>query len=246
LSDTIPVSFVEHKWGQPHFNDIEVKISIDGNIFLGRGTDKDGDLALEKASSEAIERWCCHRLHASTVGCAVHSNELEASKNAQGEFIERLVFDQFIERGGNVTELFNMVNGQAYQKIRLWYINNSLSEKVVIAIAVHDNVPVAIGIGHAVQAQFAAEKAYVEALRNLAAFKHDPELFKKITSDNSDFWCCDPNFISDVLLKLEKSGSLLTIEVPSSETKTFRASQILGISSCPLYFSQAKKKRGED
>ena len=73
-------------WG---FHDFRVSIKIEGKIFVGRGIDKDADLAFVKAGAEALERFVCMEYKIPSNGVALHENLESAKANAKNELIER-------------------------------------------------------------------------------------------------------------------------------------------------------------
>lgn len=84
-------------WVQDYgFNlfDYAVSIKIDDREFEGRGTDSLEDLAIEKAVTEAIERYFVFidKNLSTTNGVAAHPIKEEAIKNAKYELIERDLF----------------------------------------------------------------------------------------------------------------------------------------------------------
>jgi ribosomal protein S12 methylthiotransferase accessory factor YcaO len=89
-------SLVQYDWPSRYLNgvyDFSVSVAVDGVEGLGRGLDRDRDLALEKACAEAIERYVCHRLGIDSIGVAV-SGESDAGTHAELETLERYYFDQ--------------------------------------------------------------------------------------------------------------------------------------------------------
>lgn len=228
---SIAVSFVEYKWEQPQWIDIQAQIEVDGEKHSGRGTDKIGDLALEKASSEAIERWCCQKLSISTAGCAVHSSEAEATTKSQLEFQERFIFNSFLKSGGAAKELSPFLFEQ--DKVRLWQIEAT----TVIAISYSDSTPTSLGVAKEQSIDQAIEKSKIESLRNLFSFKNDPTQFKSIIQRDNNFWCCDPGLLNNALKKLEAPTSHV-VDVKSGSTNTQTVKSILGFDDCPLFFSR--------
>lgn len=241
MRDRIKVSFVEHKWAGPYFTDIEIKIHIGGMEFSGRGTDKNGDLALEKASAEAIERWCCQELKLSTVGCAIHSVELLAEKNSKYEFIERFIFNKFIENGNLANEFFPAIPMRyPWGTFRFWNLGDTYAGSVAISISFDNQIPISIGIALSESEEPAAAKAFIEALRNFEAYEHDKSTFTAMIGNDPDLWCCDPQFLKRVLsqIAMNKAVSPTNWILPDTITISKKVSEILGQDDCPLYFSR--------
>lgn len=74
-------------------SDIGISFEIEDKIYNGRGTSSNGNLALVKAFSEAIEAYMISEKGLETTsGTSVHFNSDEGRKNARYELIERDLF----------------------------------------------------------------------------------------------------------------------------------------------------------
>ncbi len=74
----------------PRFTDLRVQVSIGGKIFTGFSADEDADLALVKATAEAVERAVSEEFNFPTTnGLAAHATPEAAAASARGELIER-------------------------------------------------------------------------------------------------------------------------------------------------------------
>lgn len=240
--DLLKVSFVEHKNTQdllPHLSDIEVKISVDRLTFSGRGTDSIGDIALEKASSEAIERWCCHQLGISTVGCAIRSTKETAEFNSTSEFIERFYFDQLLSHSGQALDLKIESIGTDTQ-INYYELAITDYGSVVLCLVVDSSKPICLGLALEQDLNNGFKKASIEALRNYAVYRENKPNFLKMTKEDHNLWCCNPDYLSKIfrLLSLELKTSNFYAEVPRLKSLTKNVSSILGIEDCPLFFSR--------
>lgn len=240
--DNLNVSFIEYSWGRPDYCDIAVQIEENGLIHNGRGTDRDGDIALEKASAEAIERWCCQRMNISTVGCAIHNVEAEAIKNSQEEFLERYIFNYFLEKGSSIREidnakLFYSLASDCDYKFRSWVMCIKDLGSLIVTISFLHQKPISIGMSSS-PLGLAIEKSYIESLRNFRAFQDDPTQFLEKVTKNKDLWCCDPKFLKQVMLKIEQTNSCLekSPQTYLTATETKSASEVLGVNDCPLFF----------
>lgn len=240
--DFLKVSFAEHKDAQsllPSLTDIEVKILVDELTFSGRGTDSVGDIALEKASSEAIERWCCYKLGISTVGCAIRSTKEDAEQNSACEFIERFYFDQFllqsVQAPGSKIESIS-------QEAQINYYEISKTEygTVILCLVIDSEKPVCLGLALEKELKNGFKKAAVEALRNYAVYKENKTHFLNLVGEDHNLWCCSPNLLSEIFERLSSQPitSSSSIKTPKFKTSTKNVSSILEIEDCPLFFSR--------
>ena len=240
--DLLKVSFAEHKDAQnllPNLTDIEVKILVDGLTFSGRGTDSVGDIALEKASSEAIERWCCHKLGISTVGCAIRSKKEDAEQNSECEFIERFYFDQFLSHSVQILE---SKSESISQEAQIYYYELAATEYgiVILCLIIDSANPVCLGLALEKELKNGFKKAAVEALRNYAVYKENKTHFLNLVEEDHNLWCCSPNLLSKIFERLSSQSitSSSFIKTPKFKTLTQNVSSILGIEDCPLFFSR--------
>lgn len=240
--DLFNVSFVELKDTLnllPNLIDIEIRIKTDeGKTYSGRGTDAIGDIALEKASSEAIERWCCHDLKISTVGCAIHSIKEEAEINSRNEFIERYYFEKFMAGYLSSTYLHSSsINSETQMG---FYQIAKIPLGIIILCLVFDNSqPIALGLSCKKDFQSAIKKSSIEALRNFGFYKINKDEFYRYVKADKNLWSCEPDFLNKLYSRIITStASNNTLEIPKNYTKTIKASSILNVSDCPLYFSR--------
>lgn len=236
--EKLGVKFTEHSWGRPSLTDIEVSFLFNGINVQGRGTHAVGDIALEKACAEAIERLCCLKLGISTVGCAIHSNEELAILNSRNEFVERSAFDSFLNQKSSTLELDNVIKLQFGEKIKFWEIQNHSRCSTVFAITFDANEnPISLGLGSADSLKEACEKAYLEAIRNFVSFKQNPTAFKNSVEKDHNLWCCDEKFLLNVLNKINLTYEIKN-ESLSFKTKVNPVSSIIGDDSCNLFFAR--------
>lgn len=241
--DLLKVSFVEHKDAQnllPNLTDIEVKIFVDEFTFSGRGTDSVGDIALEKASSEAIERWCCHKLGISTVGCAIHSTKEAAEQNSVCEFIERFYFDQFLSH--SVRTLESKIESIS-QEAKINYYELAATEygTIILCLIIDSKKPVCLGLALEKEHKNGFKKAAVEALRNYAVYKENKTHFLKLVEEDLNLWCCSPNLLSKIFDRLSSQPAATSnslINTPQFNSLSQNVSSILEIEDCPLFFSR--------
>lgn len=257
--DQIDVSFVEHKWNiGPSFpyTDIEVLIRLDDkHTVTGRGTDLVGDIALEKASSEAIERWCCHILNISTVGCAVHSHRESAELNSKNEFAERFAFNKLKSKdikpkalqSKKTQELFgNLAKFYPGSEVLFFELVTFTPDKTVLCLILDENTPISLGLALEAREDSAVQKSFTEALRNYVSYKTDASLFFNSIQKSMDFWCCNPEFLNQLLglIKMDVEISSVAMLKPITKTLTRSISEIVQIADCPLFFSMTTEGLG--
>lgn len=240
--DLLTISFVELKDTQsllPNLTDIEVKISVGDLIFSGRGTDSVGDIALEKASSEAIERWCCHKLNISTVGCAIRSTKEDAEYNSVSEFIERSYFDQFLESPILAPNLkTESIDPEA--QINYYELAKTKYGSVILSLVVDSGRPICLGLALEKVPQDGFRKSAIEALRNYAVYKDSKSSFLEAIGEDHNLWCCNPDLLGKIFEKLSSQPATFnsSIEFPKFKSSIQNVSYILGIDDCPLFFSR--------
>ena len=125
------------KW-LPKFHDLSVEIKLDGETYIGRGMDKDEDLAIVKGGVEAIERAVVlsHTKNTGAAkhigGFALHSEEAIAKQNALYKLMER---DQFLCHFLTKTPLIDLklsdLNLSEWKKVHFEYIQKKLAKKGV-------------------------------------------------------------------------------------------------------------------
>lgn len=186
-----------------NYFDIGVKISIFGNIHLGRGIHRSERIALEKASSESIERYLFHSLqlpiHFST---AVHPSRNKAQIHSVLEAYERdsFLFPFLLKHRPEVissqfyTELLpsqTLKYGIEYELLKLPVCHQKMHSYCFAAKGHHCLNPfgVVVGLGCDFNSQKAIEKSLTECFARLA-----PLLFNQIDYNNSS----DPTKISSL------------------------------------------------
>lgn len=256
----LDIAFVEHKWDQNILNapnDIQITINFKDKLrVLGRGTSTEGDLALEKASSEVIERWCCQYLNISTVGCAVHSNLVEASLNSKKEVLERFYFDQFVVSKKSHGQITTQHTAELSEKMKNYFktsdiefhlIQKSKEGIAILCIAFDKKIPITLGLSFEKDLNLGIYKSFFEAVRNFIAYTSNSiNYFEKVKND-SNLWCCNPDFIQKLIpflskekLAINQITNLQKSETPEVISSAKKVSELLPDSNCPLYFSSSR------
>lgn len=94
------LSFKQYGWTEkylPMLHDFTAEISFNGISSQGRGTDLNAELAIEKASAEAIERYVCKILKMDSTGLSV-SGEVSSTEHAKFEALERYYLNYHLSR----------------------------------------------------------------------------------------------------------------------------------------------------
>lgn len=97
--DLFKLSYKQYDWTDRYslgLHDFSCHLDLENIKSEGRGTSTDSELAIEKASAEAIERYICLKLNIPSVGVAV-SGEKSALVHAQNEVLERYYLNNHIE-----------------------------------------------------------------------------------------------------------------------------------------------------
>ncbi len=185
--------------------DFEAEILIHGKAIVGRGTDQNERLALEKACAEAIERAICVSLGISSKGMAVHISAQLAIENSKSEAIERSIFDWHLETNYPFVQIqdhfFNdfvaplvMNDGTSIRLFRMVSVN----ELEYLICLICENGHQFLGMSGSKSIQDSASKALIEALRNLLAYREDSVRFLASVESDSDLWCADKRFIGSM------------------------------------------------
>lgn len=166
----------------PGWYDLQVSISVFGEKFLGRGSDKNSNVALGKAFCEAVERSVCFRHGISSLGVAGHWKGELAGENARLEWIERASFAHQIE---NRLALEPIAHTEPevldrYRAIGIaidfFRIVSPVNTPVVLCLA--DGAQATptfggiMGLGASADLEAAKRKALFECLRSLEFFLH--------------------------------------------------------------------------
>ncbi len=209
--------FTEFSWPERYFrglHDFEARIAVpdaefEGQIIeaRGRGIDFDQELALEKASSEAIERLICMFVGVSTEGITV-SGCNGANEHAKNEALERYYFylhefrHQALQRikspeANHLIEQFQDQNQNFELRFYRMATDQSASG-IVCAICDEDAGPKFLGIALNADLKTAMTRAMCEALANYARFSDAPKEYKSEVGLDPNAWICAPKFLDEV------------------------------------------------
>lgn len=228
--------------GLPYF-DFEASLAVGKDRFCGRGTDLSQALAFEKAIAEAVERAVCAHAGISTVGVAVHTDEVEAREHSRREFVERYLFNRHRREGAPLTEdsefemTFNMHPELGVPRFFRTIAAGSSFALVCLLIRADQKF---LGLSLAVnEGKTAASHAYLEAARNSAAFSTDSVGFLAQVKSNPDLWCCDNKLIDELLSRSVTKGGQF-IQLPTIVQTRLAQQEIAGLENCPAVVIQTQ------
>lgn len=207
---TMNPRFTEYTWPERYFrglHDFEARISVGDIESVGRGIDFDQDLAVEKASSEAIERFICQSLRFSSEGFAI-SGRNSADDHAKNEALERYYFTRQIlarEPFRRIYATATLKLAEAFHKqnvdvpINFYQMNTATNwTGVVCLIGGHQGYPLLLGLALSSELDSAVTRAMCEALANFARFKDSPETFLAEVRADKDAWFCNPDYLDGI------------------------------------------------
>lgn len=168
----------------PGWSDLEVTITVDGQNYSGRGADESEDVALGKATCEAIERYLCTIHGISSIGVAGHVDDSRAMEGARVELIERSLMRFHFENEVPMSLVSS-------EDIRIDLVPNPVKARIHAfkSIAFRDLSAVVclaeglstgsefggvLGLGCDGDAERATLKARIECFRNLTALAVEP------------------------------------------------------------------------
>jgi hypothetical protein len=173
------------RWASDLF-DFQATIDVEGETFIGRGTATNEELALTKALAEACERAIISRQAGQPenkpIGCAVHTDPVQAKHKAALELIERSVID-FIWQNHCGSRAAHFIPARCVETAKRFYLtgiqlhfrqlNKQFGAITTLCIATGLNAKkpfgVVIGLGCARTLEESLTSAAVEVIRNVVA-----------------------------------------------------------------------------
>lgn len=160
-------------------NDFEVSMVLENETYIGRGTDKNENVAFLKACVEAIEQFICKKNKISTNGVALHLDLNTAKIVAANELLERDAFfcyyltqTKFKEHKSEVfLEIQSMLLKNCIE-LKFYSLPTFKNESTILATAKglnNSNLGVLIGLGHNQNQRTAERSSFMEAMRKIAA-----------------------------------------------------------------------------
>ena len=239
----------------PGMYELEVALCIDGKRVIGRGSAVSEDMALSIATCEAIERHLCAMYGLASTGVAGHFDEALAKENAALELIERHALSHHFNKNISLKELateeknnVDVPSGFRLRTFKTIAINGKYTY-VQLAEGVSNFVKAGgiIGLSCAESPVRARQKALVECLRNLTAFRNSPpaplckEKFDTITAPTAEdrrALLFDYTYCKGLLTKLTSGAPLRNdaIELKFSYSELVKPEVL---QDCPLKFFRA-------
>ncbi len=242
-------NYTEFDWPNRYYHglyDFSAEIKIGGAEGSGRGIDCNRELALEKASAEAIERLICQSLDISTKGVAV-SGSLNAMAHADNEALERFFFEEHISNQRPFNPLADDTIA-AERKIRSSIRVNdtdlqmSFAEMAtpksyygVVCFIRVSQTPIALGLSLCRTPEDAVNKAFTEAFANYARFKDSPESFARSREQMTHVWNINTTYLSQVESLLSAVENDRTpFSTPLLRHETLDYGFIKELATCPI------------
>lgn len=162
----------------PHFHDYVVYIKYKNEIFYGRGTDLNEEVALKKAISEAIERiFLINSDLKNSNGIAAHPDLRHSQINSMNELVERDLFlSHFLTNTPfnklsstclkNLSEAFSFVETNKHDVSLFATKKSNYGETIVCVISGRNDFGCIIGLSlNSGNLHEAIEKSFIEAFR---------------------------------------------------------------------------------
>lgn len=175
VRDEIHLEVTEYEWPKEfklNLFDFAVRVSYLGHQVTGRGVDQNEAVALEKASSEALESLICHIHKIESVGLSV-GFEYDSDTHAKFETFERYYLNEHRSQKvklaqHNVSTLLidHFRENNSEVKINFLKMNTIKDVHGIICILKSKNVR-SVGFSCSVSETKSIDKAFVEALPNL-------------------------------------------------------------------------------
>jgi len=241
-------NFTEFDWPSryfPNLNDFEAILILNGITAVGRGTDKNKNLSIEKASAEAVERLICKRLGINSVGVAV-SGATDAKTHACFEALERYYFNEHVRQSNPFSPFEDSFTKSLVSEFKKYNKSDEVQFYkmatpapywgIVCGISTNDSLPpLSIGLSMHTNAEHATERAFAEALINYARMKDAPKSVHGEILSHEDLWACDPKFLGNIFKLFQKTNqNNTTFELPELETIALDISNITELSGCPI------------
>ena len=173
--------------GLSSLKDFEIEITLQDQIFQGRGTGQTEEEAITKAGAEALERAFTFGAAIHSTGVALHTNEKMAIENAKNEFIERSSFfahfyadKPFIKINSTVTDDLKKKYSAFFRKISDSKIEISFYQAATfgdvctvlcVATGLYSmrSWGASVGISGSCSLASAAQRAFFESVRGVAS-----------------------------------------------------------------------------
>ncbi len=250
--DLFKLSYKQYDWTNRYslgLHDFSCHLNI-GNIKSeGRGTSIDPELAVEKASAEAIERYICLKLNIPSIGVAV-SGEKSALVHAQNEALERYYLNKHLElkwplkqvslvhwSTDHLSTLINKLNSNFRILNVDFYQMHTPLDKFGIICSIQNLKTNFYSFGFSFNSELSIglERSFLEAIPNSFAAIND----ETKTNDLSTLpWHLSDDFKACLLPLLTGSGEYpenkLTLSPPQIEIEPLNMDLFPELKNCPI------------
>lgn len=196
------LSFTQYGWPErylPALYDFTARISVNGISSQGRGTDLIAEVALEKASAEAIERYLCKILKMDSVGFSV-SGFVSSTEHAKFEALERYYLNRHlvlkipfrrIDESAIDATLMQMITQLEEQSsstfISFHQMHTPINEYGVVCFIEDTKLNVfSFGFAFGNNLGHTLKRSFIEAIPNFAALKE-----KELTARTKNYFPTD-------------------------------------------------------
>lgn len=220
--------FLELEWpGRylPGIYDFAVTVELNGTSGEGRGLAESRELALEKASSEAIERLICRLLDLDSVGMAV-SGSLDPRNHARNELYERHFLDLHLKMSISMTALVLPLGGanavidsfrNLNPDVNLSFFKFSTPPGYHGTVCLIDNQSKSLGFAFGTSLEDAKYRSFLEALPNYAWFQNKRDGRQMAPSPSALPWHIREEFLNNILPLLgNDSTDSAKIQIPQA------------------------------
>lgn len=246
--ETFDFRINEFQWGKSlskSLYDFEASITLNGQVHLGRGTDTNELLALEKACAEAIERLVCWSHRIATDGIAIHKSKELARLSSRREAVERFLLKWHQDNNApfeiykNIDVYKRLVREVSKSaKIQIG-VMSSESATVALVCLIADEDQLFLGMSCEATSHQACEKAVMEALRNLAAFKNDSASFLEELLVNQDLWCGRAENLRPLAALFTENKGAIRSNIPEVVSQSVSHTVVSALSGCPVFVERS-------
>lgn len=249
--DLFKLSYTQYDWPDrylPGLHDFSCHIEFGKIKSEGRGISSDPDLAIEKASAEAIERYICLKLNIPSIGVAV-SGEKSALIHAENEAMERFYLKNHIDlqvpfKKINLTDpliisISNLINKFTSTNkdvgVNFYQMNTSYNKfGLICSIQNLKSNSYTFGFSFGSEYQKVFEKCFLEAIPNFAAINDEV----RESSQTERPWHLSDNFKRQLLplfaASMEIPNKVYEFDPPQVEVKSINMDQFPEVHNCPI------------
>ncbi len=256
------LSFTQYGWPErylPALYDFTAQISVNGISSQGRGTDFIAEVAIEKASAEAIERYLCKVLKMDSIGFSV-SGFVSANEHAKFEALERYYLNRHLElkipflrideraiEATLVQTIDQLEDNSQSTFVSFHQMQTPIHEYGIVCIIEDTKLNVfSFGFAFSKNLDHSLKKSFVEAIPNFAALKE--KAFSSTISNSlpnilleNKPWHLSQSFYSQILPLIFVDSDVLNsksenknVEEPELETLQIKFDTLPELNDCPI------------